>query len=245
LVAPGENGLTPENGFADLADILVNTRLAADQAGATKMDRPEWGAVDPQTGEVYFTLTNNTRRMQTQVDMANPRAVNQFGHIIRWMEANDDHASTTFTWDLFVIAGDAPRSATVVGQPLDDTNTFACPDGLWIDGDRRVWIQTDIGEEQQNQGEFAQFGNNAMLCADPISGEIRRFLTGPVGQEITGVITTPDGSTMFINVQHPGATTTPEAYAAGEVNSVWPDGSGWPRSATVAIWREDGGKVGA
>jgi hypothetical protein len=244
-LAPGENGLTPENGFADLADILVNTRLAADQAGATKMDRPEWGAVDPQTGEVYFTLTNNTRRIQTQVDMANPRAVNQFGHIIRWMESGEDHASTTFTWDLFVIAGDAERSATVVGQPLDDTNAFACPDGLWIDGDRRVWIQTDIGEEQQNQGEFAQFGNNAMLCADPISGEIRRFLTGPIGQEITGVITTPDGSTMFINVQHPGATTTAEAYAAGEINSTWPDGSGWPRSATVAIWREDGGKVGA
>ncbi len=44
-LAPGENGLTPENGFADLADIMVNTRLAADQAGATKMDRPEWGTV--------------------------------------------------------------------------------------------------------------------------------------------------------------------------------------------------------
>ncbi|MFD1913935.1 alkaline phosphatase PhoX [Halodurantibacterium flavum] len=46
-LAPGRNGLTRDNGFEDLADILINTRLAADVTGATKMDRPEWGAVDP------------------------------------------------------------------------------------------------------------------------------------------------------------------------------------------------------
>ena len=93
---PGENGLTPENGFADLADILVNTRAAADQAGATKMDRPEWGTIDPATGEVYFTLTNNNRRDMTQVDAANPRAENNFGQIVRWTEAGADHALATF-----------------------------------------------------------------------------------------------------------------------------------------------------
>jgi secreted PhoX family phosphatase len=244
-LAPGENGLTPENGFADLADILVNTRAAADQAGATKMDRPEWGAVDPQTGEVYFTLTNNTRRMQTQVDMANPRAVNQFGHIIKWTEAGGDHAATTFDWDLFVIAGDRARSATYTGEALDETNAFACPDGLWIDEDRRVWIQTDVGEAEQNQGDFAQFGNNQMLCADPVTGEVKRFLTGPVGQEITGIAMTPGRRTLFVNVQHPGATTSEEDYAAGTPNSHWPDGGdSWPRSATVVITREDGGIIG-
>jgi hypothetical protein len=245
-LAPGENGLTPENGFADLADILVNTRLAGDQAGATKMDRPEWGAVDPNDGTVYFTLTNNTRRIQTQVDMANPRAVNQFGHIIRWRETGGDAAATTFDWDLYVIAGDPTQSATAAGEALDDTNLFACPDGLAFDAAGRLWIQTDIGEEQQNQGDFAQFGNNQMLCGDPNTGEIRRFLTGPIGQEITGVVLTPDGTSMFINVQHPGATTTAEEYAADTHKSHWPDGGTvWPRSATVVITREDGGVVGS
>jgi len=244
-LAPGENGLTPENGFADLADILVNTRLAADQAGATKMDRPEWGAVHPQTGEVYFTLTNNSRRIQTQVDMANPRAVNEWGHIIKWTEEGGDHAATSFEWDLFVIAGDENRSATLAGEPLDDTNAFACPDGLWFDKDGRLWIQTDIGEDAQ-VGDLADFGNNVMLCANAETGEIRRFLTGPRGQEITGCVTTPDGHSMFINVQHPGGTTTPEEYMTGAYSSHWPDGGeAMPRSATVVITKEGGGVVGS
>lgn len=246
-LAPGENGLTPEAGFADLAEILLNTRLAADKAGATKMDRPEWGAVDPRTRQVYFTLTNNSRRLQTQVDAANPRALNEFGHIIRWREDGDDPASARFAWDLFVIAGDEKRSETAAGKALDESNIFACPDGLCFDPDGRLWIQTDIGEAQQNTGDFEVFGNNQMLVADPETGEIRRFLTGPVGQEITGLAFTPDRTTVFVNVQHPGSTTTPEDFAAGKVNSRWPDGDGaiWPRSATVAISRADGGVVGS
>lgn len=245
-LAPGRNGLTRDAGFEDLADILVNTRLAADTAGATKMDRPEWGAVDPATGEVYFTLTNNTRRTEAQVDAANPRAENQFGHIIRWRENRDDPAATGFNWDLFVIAGDVATSRTFDGQALDEDNIFACPDGLWFDPDSRLWIQTDIGESAQNKGDLEPMGNNQMLAADPRTGEIRRFLTGPVGQEITGVCTTPDQRTMFVGVQHPGATTTPEDFAAGNLASHWPDGgNAVPRSALVVITREDGGIIGA
>jgi secreted PhoX family phosphatase len=245
-LAPGHNGLTPDAGFADLADILVNTRAAADVAGATRMDRPEWGAVDPVTGAVYFTLTNNTRRTEAQVDPMNPRSNNQFGHIIRWQEARNDAASTTFDWELFVIAGDAARSRSFDGAALGEDNVFCCPDGLWFDPDGRLWIQTDIGESSQNAGDFAQFGNNQMLAADPRTGEIRRFLTGPVGQEITGVCMTPDQRTMFVGVQHPGATTTPEDHAGGRAVSHWPDGGdAVPRSALVVITREDGGKIGA
>lgn len=245
-LAPGQNGLTPENGFADLADILVNTRAAADKAGATKMDRPEWGAVDPATGEVYFTLTNNNRRTEAQVDPVNPRAQNQFGQIVRWREAGDDHAATTFAWELFVIAGDVATSRTFDGQALGEDNIFACPDGLWFDPDARLWIQTDIGEEQQNTGDHEPMGNNQMLAADPRTGEIRRFLTGPVGQEVTGITITPDQTTLFVGLQHPGATTTAEEWAAGTIRSHYPDGgSAIPRSVTLVITREDGGKIGA
>lgn len=244
-LAPGQNGLTPENGFADLADILVNTRSAADHVGATKMDRPEWGAVDPATGQVYFTLTNNTRRSEEQVDAANPRAENHFGHIVRWQEEGT-HAAERFTWDIFVLAGDTESGRDLAGEPLGQEAIFASPDGLWIDPDRRVWIQTDISESVMNTGIHEVFGNNQMLVADPETGEIRRFLTGPIGQEITGVITTPDQRTMFVNVQHPGATTSAEAFAAGESVSHWPDGgSAIPRSATLVITREDGGIIGA
>ena len=245
-LAPGRNGLTRAAGFEDLADILVNTRLAADTAGATKMDRPEWGAVDPATGEVYFTLTNNTRRTEAQVDPMNPRAANQFGHIIRWRENRDDPAATGFTWDLFVIAGDVDSSRTFDGQALNEDNIFACPDGLWFDADSRLWIQTDIGESAQNRGDLEPMGNNAMLAADPRTGEIRRFLTGPTGQEVTGVCTTPDQRTMFVGLQHPGATTTAADFAGGTFSSNWPHGgNSVPRSGLVVITREDGGIIGA
>jgi len=244
-LAYGENGLTPENGFTSQADVLVNTRLAADFVGATKMDRPEWGAVDMNTGDVYFTLTNNSRRTAEQVDAANPRAENNTGHIIRWREVGSQ-TSTTFEWDIFVLAGPTDNSRTLSGKSLDADNIFSSPDGLWVDPDGRLWIQTDISESIQNTGDHEQFGNNQMLVADPSTGEIRRFLTGPTGQEITGVITTPDQRTMFINVQHPGATVTPENFAAGNLNSRWPDKSPriYPRSATVVITKDDGGILG-
>ena len=246
-LAPGQNGLTPENGFADLADILVNTRAAADKAGATKMDRPEWGTIDPATNQVYFTLTNNTRRTQVQVDAVNPRAENNFGSIVRWTESGDDFTGTTFTWDLFVLAGTKASSAVMGTTPLTDDNLFACPDGLWCDPNGRMWIQTDMGDIGPDQkGPLEPFGTNMMLAADPATGEIRRFLTGPWGQEITGVITTPDGKTMFVNVQHPGGHATEEQFAAGDYGSGFPDYDGTPpRSATLVITREDGGVIGA
>ncbi|HEV7458688.1 MAG TPA: PhoX family phosphatase [Roseococcus sp.] len=241
----GVGPLTAANGFADQGEVLVNTRLAADALGATKMDRPEWGAVDPVDGRIYFTLTNNGRRTEAQVDAVNPRPRNAFGQIIRWREEGDDHAATRFAWDLFVIAGPEGDSRVAGDAALTADNSFACPDGLWFDADRRLWIQTDIGENDQLRGALAPFGNNAMLCANPVTGEIRRFLTGPVGQEITGVVTTPDRRTMFVNVQHPGATTPAADFAAGRINSTWPDGEGrLPRSATIVITKNDGGIIG-
>jgi secreted PhoX family phosphatase len=241
----GQGPLVGRNGFRSQAEVLVNTRAAADAVGATKMDRPEWIAADPRDGRIYCTLTNNTRRTAAQTEPANPRAQSRFGHIIRWREAGDDHAASRFAWDIYVLAGPANDSRVAGGAALNADNIFACPDGLWFDKDGRMWIQTDIGEAEQNRGPLAPFGNNAMLCANPVTGEIRRFLTGPTGQEITGVATTPDGRTMFINVQHPGATTTPENFAAGNINSRWPDGgTSIPRSATVVITKNDGGIIG-
>ena len=244
----GQNGLTaPE--FADQADVLVNTRLAAGMVGATPMDRPEWGAVDPNNGDVYFTLTNNTGR--STADAANPRTQNLHGHIIRWNYA-EGHTATNFNWDIFLFGGDGGHLPRLKGEAPDGKaltadNLLSSPDGLWIDKDSRVWIQTDIGEGSQNGGQYEVFGNNAMLCADPATGEMRRFLTGPIGQEITGVITTPDQRTMFINVQHPGATTSSAEWRDGTVRSAWPSVAvdGVPRSATVVIWKDDGGVIGS
>ncbi|MFY8135207.1 MAG: PhoX family protein, partial [Aquimonas sp.] len=200
--------------FSSQADVLVNTRLAADVMGATKMDRPEWGAVDPRTGQVYFTLTNNSARTAAQRDASNPRGPNPFGHIVRWREAGNDHAATRFSWDIFMLAGTESDSANPAAggtAKLDANSIHASPDGLWFDDGGLLWIQTDMSGSQLNSGPF---GNNAMLAVDPATGDIRRFLVGPVGCEVTGVVCTPDLRTMFVNIQHPAD------------GSHWPDGNG-------------------
>lgn len=216
--------------FADQGEVLINTRLAADIAGATKMDRPEWGAVHPDSNEVYFTLTNNSAR--TTADAANPRVKNAYGHIIRWREERRDNSGVRFAWDLFLLAGPESDSRGPNGQALGADNMLASPDGLWFDEDGRLWIQTDMSGSQLASGPF---GNNQMLVADPRTGEMKRFLVGPLGAEITGITATPDFRTLFINVQHPG-----EGSTANNLLSTWPDGPGKrPRSATVIITRED------
>jgi secreted PhoX family phosphatase len=248
-LSQGVNGLDAASGFPSQAEVVTYARLAADRAGATKMDRPEWVAVHPQTGEVYITLTNNTTRGGTggAVDSANPRANNVFGHIVRWNETGSDAAATTFRWNVFVLAGDrANADAAKRGNIRGDA--FGSPDGLWIDDRGVLWIQTDISTSAINAGDYANLGNNMMLAADPATGDIKRFLTGPRGCEVTGVITTPDGRNMFVSIQHPGEP------ASGDNNpnnrgaiSTWPDGPGIgvPRSATIVIRRTDGGGVGS
>jgi uncharacterized protein len=114
--------------------------------------------------------------------------------------------------------------------------------------DRRgvLWIETDVSTSTLNHGDYARLGNNMMLAADPTTGEVRRFLTGPGGCEITGVIATPDGRTMFVNIQHPGETASERSDPARPTAvSAWPNGAGRPRSATIAIRKRDGGVIGA
>jgi uncharacterized protein len=249
-LAHGKHGLDAAAGFSSQAEILVNARAAADRAGATKMDRPEWIAVHPTTGEVYCTLTNNTQRGgdgRPGADTANPRANNVYGHIVRWREHGGDATASRFAWDVFLLAGDraavdAGKRGTIKGD------AFGSPDGLWFDARGVLWVQTDVSTSVLNKGDYASLGNNQMLAADPATGEVRRFLTGPSGAEVTGVITTPDGRTMFVNIQHPGEAPSERSDPAKPTAfSTWPDGDrgGRPRSATIVIRRPDGGIIGA
>jgi secreted PhoX family phosphatase len=213
---------------ADQGEIVIHARQAADAAGATKMDRPEWIVPHPLTREVYAALTSSSERRQA--DAANPRAPNLFGHILRWREEGDDPAATAFRWDVFVLAGPA-------GKGNVQGDAFACPDGLWFDSLGTLWVQTDMSPSVLGRGDYAPLGNNQALAVDPVAKVFRRFLTGPRGCEITGFHTTPDNRTAFVNIQHPGE----------RVGSNWPDylPGGRPRSATVAIRRRDGGIIGS
>ncbi len=237
----GKNGLTAENGFADQAEVLIFAREAATQVGATTMDRPEWVAVNPDGKSVCCTLTNNKYRgvegKNQPVGGPNPRAKNHYGQIVRWWPRGGDHTAAAFDWDLFVIAGNPNVGEGLYAGSSNVTadNMFNSPDGLGFDAAGRLWILTD--GNYSNDGEFAGMGNNQMLCADPQSGEIRRFATGPIACEITGLTFSPDQRTLFVGVQHPGEELAPSHFPAG--------GDSKPRSTIMMVQRKDGGIVGA
>ena len=154
----GQSGLdrthTPYS-FADQADVLINARLAADALGATKMDRPEWGAVNPANGEVYMTLTYNPSRALDKVDAANPRFYNDpkngiaqkgnaNGHIIRWAEKDGKGSATHFQWDVFLFAARSTADRDNINlSGLSADNDFSSPDGLWFARSGLLWVETD------------------------------------------------------------------------------------------------------
>ena len=236
----GKNGINAGSGFANQAEVLIHARLAASTVGATRMDRPEWIVVSPKDGQVYCTLTNNVKRGEDgqPVGGPNPREKNVYGQILRWNEHNHEHGAMSFDWDLFVVAGNPavhPKQPKGGSANITAQNMFNSPDGMGFDDAGRLWILTD--GDASNTGDFAGMGNNQMLCADPASGEIRRFMVGPVGCEVTGISFSPDQKTLFVGIQHPGengGSTFPEHLPNGK-----------PRSSVMAISREDGAIVGS
>jgi len=245
----GQGPLTSANGFADQGEVLIKSRQASDLLGATKMDRPEWLTIDPQSGWVYCTLTNNSQRGtagKPGVDAANPRANNAMGQIIRWKDAND-FDGLSFEWNLLVMAGD-PANQRPEAKGNIKGDIYACPDGITFDKQGVLWIQTDAHATQMYKGELARIGNNQMLACDTATGETRRFLTGPTNCEVTGVAFTPDSTTMFVSIQHPGETPSDRSDPANPTQySNWPDyaPNGRPRSSLVAIRKMDGGIIGS
>jgi uncharacterized protein len=284
--------------FADPGDVLINARLAADAMGATRMDRPEWNAVHPGTGDIYFALTNNSNRKivatagQQSVDAANPRAYsdsfaggapgsagNINGHIIRVKENGAEPTATGFTWDVYLFGAQSDANASLVNlSALTGEQDFSSPDGLWFSQNTKLlYVQTDDGAYTDVTncmmliGVPGAVGDGAKVTlnyttatgtvavdtyvgAKPNANALKRFLVGPVDCEITGATETPDGTTVFINIQHPG-----ESIAAADVSnpaaylSHWPGNVGYgagganarPRSATLAVTKNDGGRIGS
>jgi secreted PhoX family phosphatase len=243
----GEGPLTAGNGFTSQADVVIEARRAADLLGATKMDRPEDVEPNPKTGKVYLMLTNNTRRKPEQVDAANPRAENAFGHIVEMTPPNGDHAAPTFAWDILVKCGD-PSVADVgatFGSGTTKDGWFGMPDNCAIDAAGRLWIATD-GNSAKATGRAD--GLWAIETEGEARGTGKHFFRCPVGAELCGPMFTPDDKTLFVAIQHPG-----EEDAEGKAGTFeqpatrWPDFADGmpPRPALVVVVKEDGGAIGA
>ncbi|WP_174493752.1 PhoX family protein [Acinetobacter sp. Marseille-Q1623] len=273
-LAYGKNGLNATNSvypFQSQAEVTTFARLAGDAVGATKMDRPEWVAVNPENGEVYVTLTNNSNRGTAYpTDAANPRNYqdpeggkgNVNGHIIRFHEDGNTTTATTFKWDIYLFGAEAKMANNINLSGLNDNNDLSSPDGMWFDPRGVLWIQTDDGAYTDTTNcmmlaalpgkvgdgtkATTSTGQETIVGAKMTDDNLRRFLTGPTECEITGVTMTPDHKAIFINVQHPGE----DSASYDKPSSHWPatqkdasNKTARPRSATVVITRKDGGTI--
>lgn len=244
----GEGPLTAENGFASQADILIETRRAADLLDATPMDRPEDIQPNPLTGKAYVMLTNNTKR--EEANAANPRIENAFGHIVEIAEEGGDFTATTGKWEILVKCGD-PAIAEV-GATFSTATTengwFGMPDNCAVDADGRLWVSTD-GNSPSDTGRTD--GLWALDTEGAARGTSRLFYRVPVGAEMCGPCMTEDMATFFVAVQHPGdggddweGHGRPSYYE--DLSTRWPDfNDAMPvRPAVVMITKQGGGRIG-
>ncbi|PBC07033.1 PhoX family phosphatase [Mesorhizobium sp. WSM3859] len=245
----GQGPLTAENGFASQADVLIETRRAADLLGATKMDRPEDIQPNAGNGKVYVMLTNNSKRKAEQVDAANPRASNAFGHIIEIVEEGRDFAATKGKWEVLLKCGDP--SVADVGATFSTATTahgwFGMPDNCAVDSAGRLWVATD------GQGPKATGRTDGLWAVDtegPARATSKLFFRVPIGAEMCGPLFAPDDQTAFVAVQHPGdggedweGFGRPSYYE--DPSTRWPDFKpDMPvRPSVVAITKQGGGKI--
>ena len=234
--------------FAGLADILINTRAAADAVGATKMDRPEWIDVIDRKKEVYVTLTNNNRRgtgTNPPVDAANPRADNVYGHIVRWGYAKD-FSDPVFFWEIFALAGDPADPA----HGLDDhrrqvrlarrslRRTQRAP----VDPDRRVELHDRHGRLRRlrQQPDAVRRSDDQGDPALPRRPEPMRDHRGVRHPRRADACSSASSTPASGPTAHQATPPTRRPFSS------WPDGAagGRPRSCLIVITKDDGGKIG-
>lgn len=236
----GEGPLTEENGFTSQADVLIRTREAGDVLGATRMDRPEDMQQNPVNKKVYLALTNNTNRAtgdNPDVDEANPRPENRFGHILEITEENDDSVSTSFTWEIFILCGDPEDESTYfAGYPKDAVSPIANPDNVDFDIDGNLWISTD---GQPGTLELAD-ALHVVPTQGPERGNLQQFLAVTAGAECASFGFAHDNRNLFVSIQHPGEGGTVE-----DPVSNWPyDGTNRARPTVIQVWNESDEKIG-
>ncbi|WP_429590818.1 PhoX family protein [Arthrobacter crystallopoietes] len=226
----------------EIDEVLVYTRLAADKMGATKMDRPEDVEVNPVSGKVYVACTNNTKRTAAQAEEANPRANNKHGHIVELAEKGDQ-ASTEFTWNLLLVAGDPAVDESVYfgGYPADKVQPISCPDNVAFDSVGNLWISTDgqPGTIQRNDALYR------VTLEGPERGKVEQFMAVPIDAETCGPVIDDQDGMVYVAVQHPGEDGSWEKQ-----NSLFPDylpagtpsgKGGLPRPSVIQMYK---GKTG-
>lgn len=199
--------------------VLVFTRIAADKAGATKMDRPEDVEPSPVSGKLYVALTNNSDRGKDGKEGATevaPRVRNRDGHILELTEAGNDATARRFTWNILLVAGD-PRinsSTYFAGYPAEKVSPVSCPDNLAFDSSGNLWISTDGAPSSIGLSDAL----HKVTLEGPERGRVEQFLAVPTGAETCGPVVHDRDDSVFVAVQHPG-----EGGSYAQPASLFPD----------------------
>ena len=206
-----ENQPILQSKFKDQTEVLIRAREASKLLGATALNRPEDIEIDPITGNIFVSLTNN-------------RSKNDFhGSILKIEETNGAFDALTFKASTYIAGG--------------EKNGFSCPDNLAFDLSGNLWITSDIsGSDMNREGNpYLPFKNNSLFVIPRYgedSGKVIRVASAPKDAELTGPWFSPDGKTLFLSVQHPGEQTQDK----NNPTSTWPfDNEGIPKPAVVAI----------
>lgn len=240
-----KNGESKVEGMS-VAEVLVYTRLAADKAGATKLDRPEDVEPSPVSGKVYVALTNNSDRGKDGKEGAtevSPRVRNRDGHVLEITEAGNDATAAKFTWNILLVAGDPAVNGSTYfsGYPAEKVSPISCPDNLAFDSKGNLWISTD--------GAPGTIGYSDALHKVTLTGKnrgrVEQFLAVPTGAETCGPLIHDKDNSVFVSVQHPG-----EGGSFAAPSSLFPDfvknaadaGKGefyGPRPSVVQVFKEE------
>ena len=226
-----------------VADVLIDTRIAGDLVGATKMDRPEDVEPSPVNGKIYAAMTKSAvRGVSVPVDAANPVgsslvkdaldaaprrvAGNRNGYVLEMTETGGSGTASTFEWSLLLVCGLPEACETYfAGFPKEQVSPISCPDNIAFDPEGNLWLSTDGNVLGSNDGIFRV----------PISGSergfVKQFLTVPIGAEASGPLVSRDGRTLWTTVQHPGAGGTFETPV-----STWPHTDPFPRPSVVVTY---------
>lgn len=199
--------------FTTQLEVLTYASYAAEVGGGTPQDRPEDIEVDPVTGNVIVSLTNNVENG------------NIYGGLLKIVEKDGDHGALEFSSEIFLAGG------------LE--NNFACPDNLAFDHKGNLWMTTDMAEYHIREGRYSGLGNNGLFyvpMSGPHAGRAYQVASAPTDAEFTGPTFSPDHKTLFLSVQHPGAETMDPQHPT----STWPDRNGLPKSSVIAVKIPDG-----
>ncbi|TAD91497.1 MAG: PhoX family phosphatase [Alphaproteobacteria bacterium] len=250
----GTGPLTAANGFNSQADVMIEARRAADLLGATPMDRPEDVEPNATTGRVYVALTNNDRRRPDQLNGPNSRPANEWGQVLEMINTNDDHAATTFRWEILIRCGNPTIAAVgAMYNPATSANGWmACPDNMAIDGQGRLWVGTDQGGSWSRASGRAD-GVYAVETHGTGRGTSKLFFRTPIGAEICGMHFLPGDRAMTIAVQHPGVDGTGDFRPFARESTFEDPATRWPdfqpnmppRPSVVMVRKTDGGVIGS